>query len=49
MNSTNVISCSFALALAVFEILTFEIFDLEKKRVKVKDITFVMTPFDSKY
>ena len=26
----NVISCSFALVLTVFEILTFEIFDLEK-------------------
>ena len=30
MKSTNVISCIFALALTVFEILTFEIFDLEK-------------------
>ena len=32
MKSTNVISCSFALALTVFEILTFQIFDLEKVR-----------------
>ena len=30
LKSTNVISYSFALALTVFEILTFEIFDLEK-------------------
>ena len=30
MKSTHVISCSFALALTVFEILTFEIYDLEK-------------------
>ena len=30
LKSTNIISCSFALALTVFEILTFEKFDLEK-------------------
>ena len=49
MKSTNVISSSFALALTVFEIFTFEIFDLHKSRSRAKRITFAVMLFDSKY
>ena len=44
----NFILDNFSLALTVFEILTFEIFDLVKSRSRSKSTTFTMMPFDSK-
>ena len=49
LKSINVTSCSFAQTFTVFEIFTFEIFDLDNIRSRSKNITLAMMPFDSKY